>query len=57
VIEYKIVQDTTKKFRVIKYKKKVTSSRQKSYCNQRSKDLSFEVGDFVFLRVMSTRSW
>lgn len=57
MIEYKIVQDTTKKFRVIKYKKKVTSSRQKSYCNQRSKDLSFEVGDFVFLRVMSTRSW
>jgi hypothetical protein len=32
-------------------------SRQKSYADHRRKDLSFEVGDFVYLKVSPMRGW
>jgi hypothetical protein len=30
---------------------KVAQSRQKSYADKRRRDISFEVGDFVYLKV------
>jgi hypothetical protein len=34
---------------------KVALSRQKSYASKRRRDLSFEVGDFVYLKVSPMR--
>jgi hypothetical protein len=34
---------------------KVAQSRQKSYANKRRRDLSFEIGDFVYLKVSPMR--
>jgi hypothetical protein len=34
---------------------KVAQSRQKSYANKQRRDLSFEVGDFVYLEVLPMR--
>jgi hypothetical protein len=34
---------------------RVTQSRQKSYVNHRRRELSFEVGDFIYLKVSSMR--
>jgi hypothetical protein len=34
---------------------KVTQSRQKSYVDKRRRDLSFEVGDFIYLKVSLMR--
>jgi hypothetical protein len=34
---------------------KVAQSRQKSYANKRMRDLSFKIGDFVYLKVSPMR--
>jgi hypothetical protein len=34
---------------------KVTQSRQKSYANKRRKNISFKIGDFVYLKVSPMR--
>jgi hypothetical protein len=34
---------------------KIAQSRQKSYADKKRRDLSFEVGDFVYLKVSSMR--
>jgi hypothetical protein len=34
---------------------KIAQSRQKSYADKRRRDLSFEVGDFVYLKVSPMR--
>jgi hypothetical protein len=34
---------------------KVAQTRQKSYANKRRRDLSFEIGDFVYLKVSPMR--
>jgi hypothetical protein len=34
---------------------KIAQSRQKSYANKRRRDLSFEVGDFIYLKVSPMR--
>ncbi|CAJ2638263.1 unnamed protein product [Trifolium pratense] len=49
-----IVQETTEKIRMIREKMKVSQSRQKSYHDKRRKDIEFQEGDHVFLRVTST---
>lgn len=46
-----IIKDTTDKVKVIQEKLKIAQSRQKSYVDKRRKDLEFEEGDHVFLRV------
>src|ERR1043165_5182036 len=51
VVGPEIVQQTTYKIKVIREKVKISQSRQKSYHDKRRKDLSFEKGDHVFLRV------
>jgi len=46
-----IVQQTTEKVKLIQEKMKASQSRQKSYHDKRRKDLEFQEGDHVFLRV------
>ncbi|RZC11704.1 Transposon Tf2-9 polyprotein, partial [Glycine soja] len=47
----KVVQQTTEKVKLIEERMRTAQSRQKSYHDKRRKDLEFEVGDHVFLRV------
>ncbi|GAU47917.1 hypothetical protein TSUD_404700 [Trifolium subterraneum] len=49
-----IVQETTEKIRMIQEKMKASQSRQKSYYDKKRKDVEFQEGDHVFLRVTST---
>src|ERR1044072_1192854 len=49
-----LVQQTTEKVKLIREKMKTSQSRQKSYADNRRKDLEFEAGDHVFLRVTQT---
>jgi len=46
-----IVQQTTEKVKMIQEKMKASQSQQKSYHYKRRKDLEFQGGDHVFLRV------
>ena len=49
----KIVLIISNKVNVIREKIKITQDRQKSYVDNRRKNLEFEVGDMVFLKVTS----
>ena len=42
---------TCDKIKVIRDRLKIAQNRQKSYANNRRRDLKFEVGDMVFLRI------
>ena len=46
-----IVKDTEEKVQVIRQRLKATSDRQKSYADLKIRDIEFEVGDKVFLKV------
>ena len=46
------IKQTTEKIRVIKVRMKTTQDRQKRYVDKKRRDLEFEVGDHVWLRVM-----
>ncbi|RVW62434.1 hypothetical protein CK203_064198 [Vitis vinifera] len=46
-----LVQLTVEKFALIKERLKTAQSRHKSYADNRRRDLEFEVGDHVFLKV------
>ena len=46
-----IVQVTCDKIKVIRDRLKISQDRQKSYANNHRRDLEFEVGDMVFLRI------
>jgi len=46
-----VVQQAIEKVKLIQERMKTTQSRQKSYLDERRKDLEFEVGDHVYLRV------
>jgi hypothetical protein len=46
-----IIQRTCEKVDLIRERLRTAQSRQKSYADKRRKDLEFEVGDMVFLRV------
>jgi hypothetical protein len=46
-----ILQEAEKQVRMVKENLWVTQSRQKSYADHRRRELSFEVGDFVYLKV------
>ena len=48
---HEVVQKTTEKVKLIQERMRTAQSRQKSYLDKRRKDLEFEVGDHVFLRV------
>ena len=48
---FKLVQLTVEKVALIKEILKAAQSRHKSYADNRRRDLEFEVGDHVFLKV------
>jgi hypothetical protein len=50
-----ILQDAEKKVLMVRENLRVTQSRQKSYADHRRRELSFEVGDFVYLKVSPMR--
>ncbi|KAL6538163.1 hypothetical protein OROGR_012151 [Orobanche gracilis] len=51
VLGPEIVRETTEKVKLVREKMKAAQSRQKSYHDKRRKDLEFQAGDHVFLRV------
>ena len=51
-----LVQLTVEKIALIKERLKAAQSRQKSYVDNRRRDLEFEVGDHIFLKVSSMKS-
>ncbi|EOY16855.1 Uncharacterized protein TCM_035774 [Theobroma cacao] len=50
-----LVQDATEKIHMIRQKMLTAQSRQKSYADNRRRDLEFQVGDHVFLKVSPTK--
>ena len=50
------MQLTVEKVSLIKKKLKATQSKQKSYADNRRRDLEFEVGDHVFFKVSPMKS-
>jgi hypothetical protein len=50
-----ILQEAEKQVCMVREKLRVTQSRQKSYANHRRRELSFEVRDFVYLKVSPMR--
>jgi hypothetical protein len=50
-----ILEEGEKQVRMVKENLRVAQSRQKSYTDHRSRELSFEVGDFVYLKVSPMR--
>jgi hypothetical protein len=50
-----VLKDAEKQVQMVHECLKVAQSRQKSYADKRRKDLSFEVGDFVYLKVSPMR--
>ena len=55
VIGPNIVKDTEEKVQVIRKRLKAASDRQKSYADLKKRDIAYEVGDKVFLKVSSWR--
>jgi hypothetical protein len=50
-----ILQEAKKQVRMVRENLWVAQSRHKSYADQRRRELSFEVGDFVYLKVSPMR--
>jgi hypothetical protein len=50
-----ILQEIEKQVRMVRENLQVAQSRQKSYVDHRRRKLSFEVGDFVYLKVSPMR--
>ena len=51
-----IVSDTSEKVKQIHDRLKIARSRQKSYADFKRRDLQFEIGEHVFLKVSPTRA-
>jgi hypothetical protein len=50
-----VLKDVEKQVQMIRENLKVVQSRQKSDADKRRRDLSFEIGDFVYLKVSPMR--
>jgi hypothetical protein len=50
-----ILQEAKKQVRIVRENLRVAQSRQKSYADHRRRELSFEVRDFVYLKVSPMR--
>jgi hypothetical protein len=50
-----VLRDIEKHVQMVCESLKVTQTRQKSYVNKRRRELSFEIGDFVYLKVSPMR--
>ena len=46
-----IIKDAEEKVAAIREKLKMAQNRQRSYADNRRRDLTFEVGDYVYLKV------
>jgi hypothetical protein len=46
-----ILQEAEKQVGMVRENLRIAQSRQKSYTDHRRRELSFEVGDFVYLKV------
>jgi hypothetical protein len=51
VFGLEVLKDTEKQVQMVCESLKVAQSQQKSYADKRRRDLSFEIGDFVYLKV------
>jgi hypothetical protein len=45
-----ILQEAEKQVRIVRENLRVAQSRQKSYADHRRRELSFEVGEFIYLK-------
>jgi hypothetical protein len=50
-----ILLEAEENIRMVRENLKTTQSRQRSYANTRRRELSFEVGDYVYLKVSPIR--
>jgi hypothetical protein len=50
-----VLKDVEKQVQMVRESLKVAQTRQKSYADKRRRDLSFEVGHFVYLKVSPMR--
>jgi hypothetical protein len=50
-----VLKDTEKQVQMVHESLKVAQSQQKSYADKRRRDLSFETGDFIYLKVSPMR--
>jgi hypothetical protein len=55
VFRLEVLKDVEKQVQMVHESLKVAQSRQKSYADKRRRDLSFEIRDFVYLKVSSMR--
>jgi hypothetical protein len=51
-----VLKDAKNKVRIIRDNMKIAQSRQKSYADTRGRELTFEVGHYVYLKVSPIRS-
>jgi hypothetical protein len=51
-----VLKDAEKKVRIIRDNLKRAQSRQKIYADTRRRELTFEVGDYIYLKVSPMRS-
>ena len=52
----KILKDAERQVQTIRENLRVAQSRQKSYADTRRRELVFEIGDYVYLKVSHMRS-
>jgi hypothetical protein len=50
-----VLEEAEKQVRMVRENLRIGQSRQKSYADHRRRGLSFEVGDFVYLKVSPMR--
>ena len=50
-----IIQDAAEKVALIKRRLETAASRQKSYADPKRRDVEFQVGDYVFLKVSAMK--
>jgi hypothetical protein len=50
-----ILLEAEENIRMVRENLKITQSRQRSYADTRRRDMSFEVGDYVYLKVSPIR--
>jgi hypothetical protein len=55
VFRPEVLKDAEKQVQMVRESLKVAQTRQKSYADKRRRDLSFEVGDFEYLKVSPMR--
>jgi hypothetical protein len=55
VFRLEVLKDAEKQVQMVCESLKVAQSRQRSYADKRRRDISFEIGDFVYLKVSPMR--